>query len=211
MNSEFAQEPLEPPRGFRTVRKLVAPPPNYDVNGSLVALLSHQPAIFAQRPRATRWLQWLLRKPSNITLKGLLEQTADRLYVVNAALEKTKSDAAQYRVRKFCEFLTEETSSIDVLLKRRAWERILESEEDKQNIVRVVTRIEAQLRDFQIDVVMSIERNTEAMMEQLNALRIDSWPRSKNVTYGADLDSTLLRHEACTLDTRVSILRGIKE
>lgn len=61
---EFAQEPLEPPRGFWTVRKLVAPPPNYDVDGSLVALLSHQPAIFAQRPRATRWLQRLFRKLS---------------------------------------------------------------------------------------------------------------------------------------------------
>ncbi len=54
----------EPPGGSRTVRKLVAPPPNYEVDGLLVALLSHSAAIFAHAPRATRWLQWLVRKLS---------------------------------------------------------------------------------------------------------------------------------------------------
>jgi hypothetical protein len=81
-NSEFAQEPLEPPRGLRTVRKLVTPPPNYDVNSSLVAQKSHQPAIFAQRPRATmtrRWLQWLLRK-----LSKLLEDSDEPVKVIAA-------------------------------------------------------------------------------------------------------------------------------
>lgn len=65
----------------------------------------------------------------------------------------------------FRRFLTEETSSIDVLLKRRAWERILESEVDKQNIVRVVTRIEAQLRDFQVRS-SSVESDTDTASDR---------------------------------------------
>jgi hypothetical protein len=37
-NKQVAHEPLEPPSGSRTVRKRVAPPPKYDVNGLLEPL-----------------------------------------------------------------------------------------------------------------------------------------------------------------------------
>ncbi|KAJ7192310.1 hypothetical protein GGX14DRAFT_480176, partial [Mycena pura] len=59
---------------------------------------------------------------------------------------------------------------------------------------------------------MSIERNTEDVVEQLNAIRIESWPRSKHATYGADTEvgTTLLKREACTPNTRTSIRKKIQ-
>ncbi|KAJ7842360.1 hypothetical protein B0H14DRAFT_3692158 [Mycena olivaceomarginata] len=54
----------------------------------------------------------------------------------------------------------------------------------------------------QIDVVLSIERNTDGAIDLLNAIRIDSWPRSKHATYCAGLGGP---------ETRVTILEHIKQ
>ncbi|KAJ7888504.1 hypothetical protein B0H13DRAFT_888652 [Mycena leptocephala] len=85
------------------------------------------------------------------------------------------------------------------------------AEEDVPIIVNVLRRINGHVADLQTDIVMSIERNTDDAIEQLNAIRIESWPRSKHATYGADLDATLLKREACTPNTRVTILEYIKQ
>ncbi|KAJ7446079.1 hypothetical protein FB451DRAFT_1567913 [Mycena latifolia] len=148
---------------------------------------------------------------NNSAVKDLLEQTSHRLDVVNSALIKAQSDDAKERVYKFIQILLRETGSLDELLQRPTWEKVVQSNHDVKTIIDVVTRIDQYLKDFQIDVIMSIERNTEDMRAQLNAMRMESWPLSKHATYGADIDSTLLTREACTPHTRVSILVHIKQ
>ncbi|KAJ7676424.1 hypothetical protein B0H17DRAFT_1334438 [Mycena rosella] len=143
-------------------------------------------------------------------IKDLLEQTCHRLDAVNTALMEVKSDDAKERIHKFIKFLLRETDGLDGMLQRRTWEKIIQSNHDIETIVDTFNRIDQCLKDFQIDVIMSIERNTEDMREQLNLLRMDSWPHSRHAKYGADIDSTLLTREACTPNTRVSILAHIK-
>jgi hypothetical protein len=61
-NREFAQKLLEPFDGFWAVRKLDGSTVKMKRNMTQMALWSHSPAIFAHGPKATVWLQWLLRK-----------------------------------------------------------------------------------------------------------------------------------------------------
>ncbi|KAJ7648465.1 hypothetical protein B0H17DRAFT_1215648 [Mycena rosella] len=145
------------------------------------------------------------------TVSGnLLEQTCHRLSVVNTALMEAKSDDAKEQIHKFIKLLLRETDGLDGMLQRRTWEKLIQSNHDIETIVDTVNRIDQCLKDFQIDVIMSVERNTEDMREQLNLLRMDSWPHSRHTKYGADIDSILLTREACTPNTRVSIPAHIK-
>ncbi|KAJ7936613.1 hypothetical protein B0H13DRAFT_1946589 [Mycena leptocephala] len=150
---------------------------------------------------------------NNSAINKLFEQTSRRLDLVNAALIRAKSEDVKERVTKLAGILITETQSLHSMSNRGAWEKIVLSDEDTQTIIDVVTRVDGHLVDFQLDVIMAIERNVENAAQQLSALRIDTWPRSKHATYGADTDTatTLLKRQACTPNTQVSILGHIKQ
>ncbi|KAJ7853561.1 hypothetical protein B0H14DRAFT_3654141 [Mycena olivaceomarginata] len=130
------------------------------------------------------------------TVKALFRQTSNRLRIVNKALIQARSESAADRVREFTKILIREIQGLDALSRRGIIEKALLSKEDTQTIVETIKRLDGHLGNFQIDVIMSIERNAENAVEQLNAIRIESWPRSKHATYGADTDAgtTLLKH-----------------
>ncbi|KAJ7898841.1 hypothetical protein B0H14DRAFT_3124270 [Mycena olivaceomarginata] len=134
---------------------------------------------------------------NNTALQRLLEQTSNRLELVNAALIGAMSENA---------------TSLDALSRRGALEKAVLNEEDGQAISESVARIHGYLTDFEVEVLLSIERSMDQTMRQLNAIYLQGWPRSMHATYGADTESstTLLKREACTANTRVSMRQQIQ-
>ncbi|KAF8156460.1 hypothetical protein K438DRAFT_1861837 [Mycena galopus ATCC 62051] len=150
-------------------------------------------------------------KGNRTSIRNLFQQTSSRLDLVNRALIRAKSQEAAERLSSFASILIQETQDLHALSDRDTSEEILMAEEDIPFIVDSLRRINGHVADLQTDIVMSIERNTDDAIEQLNAIRIESWPRSKHATYGADLDATPLKREACTPNTRVTTLDYIKQ
>ncbi|KAJ7812973.1 hypothetical protein B0H14DRAFT_3150155 [Mycena olivaceomarginata] len=135
-------------------------------------------------------------------IEELAIQFSRRLDLVNDALIKARSEGAEQRISKFAGILIEESQKLDALSKRGVVAKIVLSEEDVQTIAKSISYISSSLDNFQIDVVLSIERNTDGAIDLLNAIRIDSWPRSKHATYCAGLGGP---------ETRVTILEHIKQ
>ncbi|KAJ7839287.1 hypothetical protein B0H13DRAFT_2102267 [Mycena leptocephala] len=145
-------------------------------------------------------------------IEALFEQTYHRLDLVNDALLRAGSEDAAHRVSKLARVLIREAQGLEAMVTRSTIANILLGKEDIQTIVTATARIHGYLADFHLDVAMAIERSTYNMMDQLNAMRIEAWPRSKHATYNADTEGIpLLKREACTPDTRISILGRIKQ
>ncbi|KAF8147647.1 hypothetical protein K438DRAFT_1867463 [Mycena galopus ATCC 62051] len=146
-------------------------------------------------------------------LKSLFEQTSSQLELLNSALIKADSEHAMARIGRISRILVLEMNSITDLRNRRLGTKVLLSDADKQTITDAMSRINRYLDDFQIDVILSIERNTNEMKRQLNLIQFENWPRSRHATYLADTDSstTLSKRHACTPNTRVNILQQIKQ
>ncbi|KAJ7016604.1 hypothetical protein C8F04DRAFT_1160361 [Mycena alexandri] len=150
---------------------------------------------------------------NNNVIAALFDKISQRLDIVNQALIQARSEEASGRLSAFSRTLTEEIQRPPMPSNRGTMERILLSREDTQTIITIVARLDARLADFQLDVVMCLERSMYNAVQQLNRLSIERWPRSKHATYGADTEpgTTFLQREACTPNTRVSVLREINE
>ena len=131
------------------------------------------------------------------------------------------------------------------LLSRWTLTKILENEEDKKTIKESFKWVDEYTKDFQVrdspscernfvicclqlDIIMSIERNTDEMQESLKVcvlkissrdahtdhkcqrLCLDSWPHSQRAAYNANFEgTTTFNHEPCTKETCVDILEHI--
>ncbi|KAJ7733708.1 hypothetical protein B0H14DRAFT_2996271, partial [Mycena olivaceomarginata] len=96
-------------------------------------------------------------------IEELAIQFSRRLDLVNDTLIKARSEGAEQRISKFAGILIEESQKLDALSKRG----VVLSEEDVQTIAKSISYISSSLDNFQIDVVLSIERNTDGAIDLL--------------------------------------------
>jgi len=100
---------------------------------------------------------------------------------------------------------------LDTMSLRSTWVAILENEEDKKTINGSFKRLDEYTENFHLDLVLSIERNTDNMQESLFQLHLQNWPRSRKAAYNADIEEigVAVTREPCTDGTRVGILDHI--
>ncbi|KAF8694677.1 hypothetical protein AX14_001956 [Amanita brunnescens Koide BX004] len=90
------------------------------------------------------------------------------------------------------------------------WEKIIENEEDAKKIEESFKRIDEYTKDFQLEIILRIERNTSELSNAVTQLQLESLPRARKALYNADVgDSNTLTREPCTPGTRIAILNRI--
>ncbi|KIM75213.1 hypothetical protein PILCRDRAFT_13773 [Piloderma croceum F 1598] len=134
-------------------------------------------------------------------------QTLDRLNIVNDALLKAESDGAGVIMLTFAKKLAQEAVMLKQMSSSNIWEKILENEEDANKIEESFKCMDEHTKNFQLHILLRIERNMSGLFDVINRLQLDSWPRARSVLYNADL-GTLTRQQ-CTPGTRVAILERI--
>ncbi|KAF8666922.1 hypothetical protein AX14_006417 [Amanita brunnescens Koide BX004] len=139
-------------------------------------------------------------------------QTMDRLNVVNDALLKAESDNSDVKsaMSRFAGKLIDEAVMLKGMSSSPIWEKIIENEEDAKNIEESFTRMDEYTKDFQLEIILRIERNTSELSNGVTQLQLASLPRADKALYNADVgDSNTLTREPCTPGTRVAILDRI--
>ncbi|KAF8690288.1 hypothetical protein AX14_003019 [Amanita brunnescens Koide BX004] len=88
-------------------------------------------------------------------------QTMDCLNIVNDALLKSESDGdVELAMRAFAGKLVDEAVMLKGLSSSRIWEKIIENEEDAKKIEGSFKRIDEYTKDFELEIILRIERNT---------------------------------------------------
>jgi hypothetical protein len=106
---------------------------------------------------------------NNDTLQQYIAQTAQRLEIMDTALQQAESEAAKVRIQVFaryipselrlyfyeltaCRKIAAEAAVLVEMLSRSIVVKILESEEDKKTIADIFKQIEAHTKDFHVCV-----------------------------------------------------------
>ncbi|KAG5642551.1 hypothetical protein DXG03_002564 [Asterophora parasitica] len=100
-------------------------------------------------------------------LQDQVEQTANRLSIVNAALLDAEANDTSVRLQTFAEKLVREAQLLEKMKGKRMWKQVIDHEEDSKKIAESFRRIDEHTKDFHLDVAISIERNTSDLQEAL--------------------------------------------
>ncbi|KAF8702631.1 hypothetical protein AX14_014390 [Amanita brunnescens Koide BX004] len=135
-----------------------------------------------------------------------------RLNIVNDALLKAESDDDMgLAMRMFAGKLVDEAVILKGLSLSRIWEKIIENEEDAKKIEGSFKRIDEYTKDFQLEIILKIERNISDLSNALTRSQLESLPRARKASYNAARvgGKNTLTREQCTPGTRVAVLERI--
>ncbi|KAF8679010.1 hypothetical protein AX14_004584 [Amanita brunnescens Koide BX004] len=139
-------------------------------------------------------------------------QTMDRLNIVNDALLRADSDNSDVgsAMSRFARKLIDEAVMLKGMSLSPIWEKIIENEEDAKKIEESFKRMDEYTKDFQLEIILRIERNTSELSSAVTQLHLGGLPRARKAQYNADVgDSNTLTRDSCTPGTRVDILERI--
>ncbi|KAG6871326.1 hypothetical protein C0995_006032 [Termitomyces sp. Mi166 len=102
-------------------------------------------------------------------LKELINQTANRLSVVNSALVYLGEENTEFRqiVEEFAQSLIKKVLEIRAMSEKVIWKKLLANEKDKAKIGEIFKKIDEDTKDFLIHVNLNIEKNTSSLHELL--------------------------------------------
>ncbi|KAF8705640.1 hypothetical protein AX14_013866 [Amanita brunnescens Koide BX004] len=139
-------------------------------------------------------------------------QTMDRLNIVNDALSTAESGDSHVgsAMSRFAGKLIGEAVMLKGMSSSPIWEKIIENEEDAKKIEESFKRMDEYTKDFQLEIILRIERNTSELSNAVTQLQLESLPRADKALFNADVgDSNTSTREPCTPGTRVAILDRI--
>ncbi|KAG6859779.1 hypothetical protein C0995_004165 [Termitomyces sp. Mi166 len=146
-------------------------------------------------------------------LEELIDQTANRLNVVNSALLNLGEEDTEFRkiIEEFAHLLIKKVLEIRAMSEKVTWKKLLENEKDKAKIGEIFKKIDENTNTFFIQCNVKIEKNTRLLQESLDWLKLNSWQYSDKATYDAIINNKSLARGACTEGTRVGILKQLYE
>ncbi|KAG6808708.1 hypothetical protein H0H92_003195, partial [Tricholoma furcatifolium] len=146
--------------------------------------------------------------------KDLLRRQIDglqrRLQVLQEALMSDTDGVSMKMKEDFARLLMTHVIKLHEMSNQTLWKAILENEEDRTKLRNIVWDIDEHTKNFHLQVVLNIERNTSEIFQQIQQLQMSTWPRSRRAIYNADLEhEQKLSRGPCTPGTRISVLKYI--
>ncbi|KAG6854404.1 hypothetical protein C0991_006946, partial [Blastosporella zonata] len=139
-----------------------------------------------------------------------IDGLATRLKIIEAALISDTDGVSIKMKEDFARLLIKQVVKLHAMSEQKLWKAILENEEDRGKLQKLIRDIDEHTKNFHLQVMLNIERNTSGVFKRLDQLQLAAWPRSRRAIYNADLeDEQKLSRGPCIPGTRVSILEDI--
>ncbi|KAG6809530.1 hypothetical protein H0H92_015911, partial [Tricholoma furcatifolium] len=144
------------------------------------------------------------------SLAKQMDSFKTRLKIVESALIGDTDEVSMKMKKDFAQHLIKQVEKLYVMSDQKLWKAILENEENKNKLQNIIQDIDEYIKNFYLQVLLNIERNTADMLQQMQKLQMATWPRSRRAIYNADLeDGQGPSRGPCTPGTRVSVLDHI--
>ncbi|KAG6885358.1 hypothetical protein C0992_005190 [Termitomyces sp. T32_za158] len=146
------------------------------------------------------------------SLKELMTGIQKQVEIIGEALVSNyTADTASTKMKEdFVRILVEDLFELSKLKNNGLWRDILENEQIKAEIQRILENVNKNSANFQLQIMLRTEKNTAGIFESLVQNQFKDWPHSRKAIYNADLeDETKFPRGPCTSNTRVSILEKI--
>ncbi|KAG6810612.1 hypothetical protein H0H92_011110 [Tricholoma furcatifolium] len=139
-----------------------------------------------------------------------MDRLETRLKIVESALIGDTDEVSMKMKEDFARYLIKQVVNLHMMSHQKLWKAILENEENKNKLQNIIQDIDEYTKNFHLQVVLNIERNTSDIFQQIHQLQMATWPRSRRAIYNADLeDGQGPSRGPCTPGTRLSVLDHI--
>ncbi|KAI0026396.1 hypothetical protein K488DRAFT_92661, partial [Vararia minispora EC-137] len=105
-------------------------------------------------------------------------------------------------------FLADEGNDLLEIKEQLTWKKVLQVDERKGKVQGIVLKIDEEMKNFSIYILLAIEKDTKTILERLSKNEL---MRAPSAMYGSGTTGDTPRREKCTKGTRVDVLKRISE
>ncbi|KAG6808827.1 hypothetical protein H0H92_002752, partial [Tricholoma furcatifolium] len=139
-----------------------------------------------------------------------MDRLETRLKIIESALIGDTDEVSMKMKEDFAKHLIKQVVKLYVMSDQKLWKAILKNEDNKNKLQNIIQDIDEYTKNFHLQAILNIERNTSGIFQQIQQLQMATWPRSRRAIYNADLeDGQGPSRGPCTPGTRVSVLDHI--